>query len=208
MIGQIGPLVKGSLRVGYAAALLYTIGVILGAAILGTAIASLGAGVRWALYIGDNVNTPAVLGPVGCLALLGGLRDLQFLRFRLPQPFKQVPRRWMFVFGPYRASFYWGVAVGLAFTTMIQFSLYYVLLAWILLAGQPLLGAAVLGCYGLIQGVILLVEIGSISRGSVDSFGGLLGSERSIAFMRYGGSFLVALGLFLMFRHAGLLTVP
>jgi hypothetical protein len=196
MIGQIGYLGKVSLPVGVTSALLYTLGATLGASLIGLGLGALGLAGRWLLDLGHEANTPGVLLPVACLALVGGLRDLGFLRFRLPQPAKQVPRGWMEVFGPHKTGFLWGFAVGLAFSTMIQYTLYYVVALWILLAGSPLLGAQVLALYGLAQGVLLILDVLAMAADTERS-AGLLGWGRTGFFFQFGGAVLLACSVFL-----------
>lgn len=196
MIGQIGYLGQVSSRVGIVTALLYTAGATIGAALVGLALGAVGAGARWALGLSWGPPGPGLLLLVAGLALVGGLRDLGFLRFRLPQPPKQVPRGWLEVFGPHRTGFLWGLAVGLAYTTMIQYSLYYVLAFWILLMGSPLVGAAALAIYGFAQGALLTADVLAIA---VDGRweAGLLGRGRTGFFFLLSGAALLALAVLL-----------
>src|SRR5262245_39338436 len=113
MIAQIGHLGKVSLRVGIVSAILYALGAALGAGMVGFALGSLGLGVRWLFHLGPDPAAPGVLLAVALAALLGGLRDLGLIPLRLPQPWRQVPRGWLQVFGPYKTGFFWGFAVGL-----------------------------------------------------------------------------------------------
>jgi hypothetical protein len=203
MIGQIGYLGQVSLRNRVFVAFLYTLGVTLGAALVGAALGSAGLAGRWLLGLGYNAGTPGVLLPMAALALVGALRDLGLLSFRLPQPMRQVPQGWLAVFGPHRTGFLWGFHVGLAYTTLIQYSLYYVVAFWVLLAGDPWLGAAVLAVYGLAQGALLVLDVlvvGTIPRRAY----GLLGSERRAHFYSMSGAALLAATL-LLIRHSGLL---
>src|ERR1041385_5037873 len=206
MIGQIGHFGKVSLRVGIISSLLYTLGMTLGAAIIGAALGTVGLGVRWIFDLGYDSHARGILLVVALAALIGGLRDLRVLRLPLPQPFKQVPFYWLQVFGPYKTGFLWGLFIGLAFSTMIGFSLYYVLAFWVLLIGQPLVGATALAIYGLTQGLLLLVEMQVITAGVCDS-GGLFGSARSNLFYRLSGVFLLGCAA-LLFVQTGLLRLP
>jgi hypothetical protein len=190
MIGQIGRLGKAPPRTGIIAALFYIGGVTLGAGLVGVAVGSLGYGVRWILYWNTNSHTSVVLSVVALAALLGGLRDLEILHFRLPQPERQVPENWKDVFGPYKTAFLWGLGIGLAYSTRIQFSLYYVLVLWVALLGQPLLGGAVLATYGLTQGGFLFLDTLALAYNRWTG-GGLLGWYRSEFFYRMSGVFLV-----------------
>jgi hypothetical protein len=201
MIGQIGCLGKASWRIGLVSALLYTAGISLGAALVGAALGLLGYSVRWTFYLGPNSHSPGLLFAVALVALIGGLRDLGFLRLSLPQPFKQVPYYWLHVFGPRKTSFLWGFSIGLAFNTMIQYSLYYVLAIWVALMGQPLLGAAALALYGFTQGTLLVLETLAVSTGACGP-GGLFGIERSNLLARLSGAFLLACAV-LLATHSG-----
>jgi hypothetical protein len=198
MIGQIGHLGKVSLRTGIAASLLYTLGITLGAGLVGLALGTAGLGARWLLHLeGSTVGTHGFLLAAACLASVGGLRDLGFLRFSWPQPFRQVPAYWWQVFGPLKTSFLWGLGIGLAYSTMVVFSLYYVLAGWVLLWGRPGLGAAALATYGFTQGTLLTLEMLLITRGA-RSPGGLLGLERSNWLLDLSGASLLAIAVFLV----------
>src|SRR5579872_2084175 len=123
MIGQIGYLGQVSPRTGISSALMYTLGATLGATAIGGALGFLGMGLRWLFGFGYASNTVWVLLLVAGIALICGLRDLGFVSLRLPQPRKQVRRSWLEVYGPHRAGLYWGLGVGLAYSTGIH-SLY------------------------------------------------------------------------------------
>jgi hypothetical protein len=112
MIGEIGYLGKVSLRIGSSSALLYTVGVTLGSAVVGFALGSLGMGIRWLGGWEGRGHPPDTLLPVALLALVGGMRDLRFIWFRIPQPPRQVPRGWMSVYGPRKAGLFWGLGIG------------------------------------------------------------------------------------------------
>ena len=194
MIGQIGYLVKVSFSVGIQTALLYTFGCMSGAALTGVVIGGMGMGIRWVFHLQTQDDTFLLL--VASLAIVGGLRDLGFFRLRLPQPFKQVPRGWLEVFGPRLTGLLWGFSVGLGFNTMIHYALYYVVVAWILLSGNPLLGAQALAIYGLAQGLLLTIEVFALRKENtyVD---GLLGIYRNRFFEQLGGTTLITSAVFL-----------
>src|SRR5215813_4851848 len=159
MIGQIGYLGKVSCRIGIISAGLYALGASLGGLFLGSVYGVVGMGTRWLLYgyVAPGSATPFV---IGVLAVAGGLWDLGVIPVCLPEPIKQLPRHWLAVFGPYRTSFLWGLHVGIGRKTRVGSTLYYVLIAWIVLSSRPLFGALVLGLYGLSHGLFLIIEVG------------------------------------------------
>lgn len=199
MIGQIGYLGQVSLRKGLVAAVVYTLGIALGGATLGFVLGGAGWMVRWVCYLRPDSGAQIVLILTALVAVVGGLRDLGFIRYRLVQPFKQVPRAWFEVFGPNLGGFLSGFAVGLAYTTMIQYSLYYVVFTGVLLLGRPWLGAAILGTYGLANGGLLAVDT-LVMGVAPHRSQGLLGEARVVQFGRWGGAALLACGVFLMLQ--------
>jgi hypothetical protein len=183
-------------------------GASLGAGLIGLGLGSVGMGIRWLLGVPDAARTPGTLLLVAGLALIGGLRDLRLIWFHLPQPARQVPRGWLEAFGPRKTGFLWGLAIGLAYSTMIQYSLYYVVALWVIAMADPLLGAAALGVYGLTQGALLVIDVAAMGL-DPGRREGLLGAGRTAFFFRFGGVALLACAVFL-FRAsaAGVFTAP
>jgi hypothetical protein len=106
------------------------------------------------------------------------------------------------VFGPYRAALLWGLGVGLAYSTMVSYSLYYILGIWVLLAGEPFVGAGLFALYGLSQGLLLTGDV-IAARTSPRRVGGLLGLDRSRQFYSLSGSALLLCALYLVALCAG-----
>ena|SRR5579859_4144910 len=203
MIGQIGYLGQVSPRVGLASAALYLVGTSAGAFVLGAGLGSVGLGARWLLDLGDAADAPVLIVVLGVLAVLGGLTDLGLLPFSLPQPTRQLPRHWLAVLGPYWTGLLWGLHVGVGRHTRVGYAMYYVLLAWIVLAGRPALGGLVLATYGLAHGVLLLMEVAGIACGKLDLLGGLLGVRRAELFFPFTGGTQLACGLLLLGQVVG-----
>jgi hypothetical protein len=197
MIGEIGALVKSSFRTALLSSLLYLGGMTFGAGVFGALLGATGHLFYWVSYRDVKAHGQTVLLLVALAALLGGLRELGVIRFRLPQPAKQVPRWWFRVLGPYKTSLLWGLGVGLFFSTMVQHAVYYILAIWVLLSGDPVLGACALGCYGFVQGMLLVIEVIGIKHGATH-IDGLLGTDRADFFFKMGGYFLISLGLYLV----------
>jgi hypothetical protein len=197
MIGQIGYLGKVSPRTGILTSLAYMTGITLGSTLLGFAVGATGFAVRWLFDIEYRIATPAMLLPIAVVAMLGGLHDLGFISVRLPGPTTQLPRFWMDVLGPYKTGFLWGFFVGLAQKTRVGYSLYYVMILWILLVGSPVLGALVMATYGLTNGLLLVTEVTALAMGRADPEYGLLPPRRNELFFGVGGAVLMACGVFL-----------
>jgi len=125
-------------------ALAFTMGLVLVMGAIGAVVSGLGAGLVAAL----SQVTPrlalavVVYSLVGLFALAYGLSELGFLRLPNPWPYLPMPS---FV-GPrgYQRSFLLGSVVGGGFGLGCPFPTYYVLLAWVAAAGNPLYGAALL----------------------------------------------------------------
>jgi hypothetical protein len=198
MIGQIGYLGQVSRRIGIVSAVLYEIGAVSGASLLGLVFGAVGMGTRWLFHLDYLAPSAAPQFVIGGLALLGGLLDLGAIPARLLEPSKQLPRHWLAVFGPYRTSFLWGLHVGIGRKTRVGSTLYYILIAWIVLVGNPRFGALVLGLYGLSHGLLLIAEVSGIALRTTDPLQGLLGLARSDFLFRYAGVALVLSGVFLL----------
>lgn len=198
MIGTIGYLGKVSPLTGIYSALLYTLGTTIGAALVGLILSMLGYSLHWLFGTSSQTRSPVILVPIAILSLIGGLRDLGFLRFSLPQPPKQLPKGWWQVLGPYRTSLLWGMMVGLYFKTRVQFTIYYVVALWILLAGNCLLGMLILGLYGFSHGFLLVIEtiVNAVDHGNKRF--GLFGHHRTDFLYRFVGATMLACGIYLI----------
>jgi hypothetical protein len=75
-------------------------------------------------------------------ALLYGLHELGVVRMPTPMRRRQLPRHLRRSMEPWRVSFLFGVIIGPGFLIFIRSSAYYLLVLGLLLAGNPLLGAA------------------------------------------------------------------
>jgi hypothetical protein len=94
-------------------------------------------------------------------AALALLRDLDVLRFPLPQPLRQVPR-FIFEKGLLSAAFQFGLELGTGVRTYITSSIPYVLALAIVLLPLPYLVAACVGLgFGLGRAVVPLLRLAS-----------------------------------------------
>ena len=192
MIGEIGYLGQVSKRVGILSAALYNVGTTLGAGLLGLCLGSIGFALRWLLDDLHTLNSPTLLIPVALLSLIGGLNDIGILHLGTVGPIRQLPRSYMYVFGPYKTGFLWGLFVGMSYRTRFGYALYWVLGIWALFAGSPLLGMGVMTLYGFIHGFVILADIVSVAYGK-DVGEGLFGQKRTLLFYPMSGVALIAL---------------
>ena len=83
------------------------------------------------------------------VAIVFAARELGALRFRLPQRDCQTNRTWVRDYGWTSAAAMWGFHIGLGFATVITYGGYYALLGLVVMFGEPLYGATLLGVYWL-----------------------------------------------------------
>lgn len=130
------------------AALLYTAGNWLVAATIGAIVGGAGGAVLGPLTGQARLAVPALTySLVGVFALAYALVEFGWLRLPVPGLHAGVPsaveRRPL-----YPRSFLLGLVVGGGFTVGCPFPTYHVILAWVAATGNLVLGAAVLGAYG------------------------------------------------------------
>ena len=117
MIGEIGHLGEASPKKGLIASFLFTLAATTSAALLGFGFGAAGLLIRWLLGLQSGPLSGAAVLPIAALALVGGLIDLGFVPWRLPQPARQVNRALREAFGPSIAAARWGFRIGFGFTT-------------------------------------------------------------------------------------------
>jgi hypothetical protein len=174
-----------------AAGMLYAVGNTLGAAGAGLAIGSLGWLFFWLAGASSNPGSSTVLTVVALAALVCGSRDLGLIPFQMPQWACQVPRYWLAALGPKLTALLWGLMIGAGIRTQYRYAIVYVLALWILLAGDPVWGALVLGAYGATHGFAVGVAIALQSYGEARRITEAL-AARTTAFYTVSGWFLVA----------------
>jgi hypothetical protein len=160
MIGEIGYLGQVSPRTGRVSAGLFIAGCTVGGTAAGGLLGATGWVLWWLAAIQSTAGERGAFLPVAILALVGGLRDLGFIRVRLPQPACQVPRYWLSVLGVYWTPLLWGLCIGAGMRTRYQYAILHVLALWTLVNGDPLWGAGILGLCGAAQGVATVSAIG------------------------------------------------
>ena len=151
MVQTITPVVHGGrarwgLSIGA-----HAVGATLSAAALGAALGGVGAvlGAPWGSF---GVAVVAVIA----LAFAG--RELLGLRVPLPNLQRQVPDWWRTFFSPVIASFLYGLGLGVGFLTYLSFGTLVAVAAIAIASGSSLLGAVLLGSFGLARGLSVLVS--------------------------------------------------
>ena len=131
-------------------ATVYALSMTAAGAAAGAAFAAAGAGVS-ALAPGVTLPLAAALGAV---ALAYALHELGFLRLPVPGRDWQVPASWVRN-GFYRSAVVFGGTVGLGVFTRIPYASMPILLGWLFVSGNVLLGLAT----GMVYGVMRALSI-------------------------------------------------
>lgn len=117
---------------------LYTLA---GAASSLAAGALLGLTGDWLLPAGVTNTGPVV---VVAVAVLAGARELNWVRFRVPQPRRQTSEAWAKRYGIRRAAVLWGLDLGTTVSARFTFAGTWALLILAVLGADPALGALAL----------------------------------------------------------------
>jgi len=107
-------------------------------------------GMIGSLFRSETRAAAASLGAVG--AIIVGAADILGRGIRLPQVDRETAQRMMH-WGAIRGAVANGALLGMGFVSRIGFWLWYVVPMTALLAGDPLVGAIVYGCYGFTRGI-------------------------------------------------------
>jgi hypothetical protein len=207
MIGTINPLVKGSMIKGLRVAFAYLIGMVLGTAVWGTFLVSIGLIINW-IFATHLDKLSYIYYFLSVISIFFGFREMDFIikRFRICQPAKQVPRYWIKVFSPEVTLFFWGFLIGTFFKTMVQYTLYYLICILVIMSADMKIGISVLCTYGLTQSTILIIELLSIKLGMKPA-DGLLGEDRTIYLFNLVGLSMIGFGLIVLLQRLGFLPL-
>ena len=134
---------------------LYTAGCISTSLLLGAGLGGLGQGARQAVCAtaGAGCVKPSTwmaggAALVGILAFAYAAADIGLIHLPRPYVMAAVPVTWWRRWRPYGGALAYGAALGLGFTTRIQFGAFYVICAWCVVRGEIGYGALVMGTYG------------------------------------------------------------
>lgn len=156
MVGTIIPVVyrEKPMRHWLTAVSFYIVGGVLGGAGIGALLGFLGQ----ALFsIGWWQRPILSLGAIGVMAGLYALHELRLWHLPYPQNQKQVPSGWRYQFHPYWVALTYGIGLGTGVITYIATASVYVILIGAFLMGDPLIGAGLLGGFGLTRTIYLVI---------------------------------------------------
>lgn len=94
------------------------------------------------MLMAGRIDIAWAIGVWAVVAVLYGLHEMGVLRMPTPMRRRQLPRNLRRTMAPYKVSFIFGTIIGPGFIIFIRSSAYYLLVLGLLLAGNPLLGAA------------------------------------------------------------------
>ena len=167
MVETIAPVVYGR-RSSYIAALaLHTVAATITAALTGALLGTIGmlAGAPW--------GTSGAIA-LGIVALVYAAREIFRIPIPIPNARRQVPEWWRTYFSPPVAATLYGAGLGVAFVTFLSFGTFVAVAAGAVIAGDPLLGAALCAPFGLARALSVGVA-GARSRDPGAAVAGLAG---------------------------------
>jgi hypothetical protein len=153
MVETIAPVVHGGTARWRVAVALHALGSTIAAALFGAAVAAAG----WVL--GAPFGDAGLLAVV-ILALVYAAAEHPRVDIAVPQLRRQVPDWWRTYFGWPVSSFMYGVGLGVGFFTFLAHGTLVVVAAIAFTTGSPLVGAVVMGAFGLARGLTALSASG------------------------------------------------
>jgi hypothetical protein len=175
----------------------YVLGSISGGIVLGYVLTSIGAVLRRAYFFHEYGRYVSLL--VGVLFLLASAREVEILKFRLPQSRSQVPRSWFYTLGHYAGAFAWGGYLGLGFLTSVVSISFYAIVLWIVLMGGREVGLMLTLAYevGRVMPVISVRWMSSKIGHDIYWYARVIGPFSSVVLV-LNGILLVGLGSLLL----------
>jgi hypothetical protein len=141
MIGMIKPLVKGSSRKTLTALALFWFGALVSSTMVGAALSAVGLFIRPALS--ERKWWLAIAG----LAIVLALTDIGIRGLHTPGLRRQTCSRWWHTIGPTRAWLAWGADLGLGVATIRATSVYWIVVATVVLVAPMASGPLILCAY-------------------------------------------------------------
>lgn len=144
MMGIITPLGQGRRnKVWLRAAAIYTAGGSLSSAVVGLSVWRLGGPIR------EHVGLLVGWRIFAIVAVLLALRDLNLVRFTLPQRKCQAPQSWLWKYDLKSSLFMWGFYIGVGLSSFIAFSGLYATIVALLLVRTQMVAIAIMVSYWL-----------------------------------------------------------
>lgn len=122
-------------------------GYVVGAAATGLIVGALGGLLRRQAPV--ELSSFTSLVAVGGAGLLYSLREMRLLKIPAPQTFRQVPARLRLQLPARLTALLYGLELGAGLSTHATVTTFYIAVMWILLVGDPALGALGMTAYGL-----------------------------------------------------------
>jgi hypothetical protein len=97
--------------------------------------------------IAPSSSKPIMFGTVALMGIASLLRETGLLVFAIPERHCQTLRNWAYEYGWVGACAMWGFHIGVAFSTVITFASFWVLVAFIVALGRADAGAVLMGAY-------------------------------------------------------------
>ena len=143
MVETIAPVVyEGKRSRYYAAVVVFAIGAVAAAALVGLVAGTLG------MILGAPWGTTGWV-VVAVVALIYVSRETFSLPIPVPDRHQQVPLWWRSFYSPRMTAVLYGFGLGLGYLTYLSFGTYFVVTIAALVSGDPLLGAALCAPFGL-----------------------------------------------------------
>lgn len=213
MVETISPVVHGGHARWLATLALHTLGATGTAALFGAALGWIGRA------LGAPWQRPGLLA-LATVSALYAVGALTRLRVPVPQLRRQVPDWWRTFFGRSFAAMLYGAGLGIGFLTYLSTGTLVVVAFAAAASGRPVIGAIVMGPFGLVRGLSAIVSWRSTSqeqsRALVDRLVAAPGSARRtaisivlglIAFAAVAASIRVAAGSWSTLAAAALASV-
>lgn len=129
----------------------YLVGSVLGGALTGVVLGTLG----WAVGAG-RISTVAVAVVAGVVAAIALVFDASNGRLALPRYKRQVNEDWMGTYRGWVYGFGWGVQLGMGLTTIVTSAVVYLVFVLAFLTASPLTGLAIGATFGAVRGLAVL----------------------------------------------------
>ena len=171
MVATITPLVRVAVSSFWKAWTGHFVAAIAGGSLLGLLVALFGR----ALSLNASVLPLAV-----AVTFLYAWREVGIVRLPAIDHAAAVPFAWRVRFGAVRAAWLYGFALGFGFSARTPFTSFHVMLVWLLMLGDPIVGATIGAVYGMTRALVPLfaIALSPHSGNQADALSGLAVDQR------------------------------